>query len=289
MLKQLAALPLAQRTPLNGASRIAQLSAWTSVEACTVLWLRAAPTTIRMQAQRRVERWEDISGRGNHAFACRGERMPEFVADAMTSPQGEQGALDFTGRGVLATRPFSSPLPQPLTIMLVARARGDVTLCDALTPRSSRLELCHGYPTADAVSRTAPHVCMTATGSGTAAPGPSQMLRGRTRATDTWHVYTAIYDGDKSAIYVDGVCEGSGKSVGKGSLDGLRIGCDHTATFHLKGAIAEVRLFSCHLSPTPRAQLEASMALRCGLACASQSASAEPKAEPLRLRRATSG
>jgi hypothetical protein len=33
--------------------------------------------------------------------------------------------------------------------MLVARTRGDVTLIDALTPRSSRFEVCHGYPKAD--------------------------------------------------------------------------------------------------------------------------------------------
>ena len=177
------------------------------------------------------------------------------VADALDSQQGEQGAIDFTGRSVLATLPFSTPLPQPLTIMIVARARGDVTLVDSLTSRSSRFELCHGYPTADAISRSAPHVCMTACaplprpaspplprpqppparaphpaspvlrrahryGSGETTPGPSHLLRGRTRATNAWHVYTAIYDGDKSELYVDGIREASGKAVGKGSLDG---------------------------------------------------------------------
>jgi len=286
VLSQLAVLPLPSKQRLDSASRIAQYGAWTSVEACTVMWLRAAPNTLKLLPGRRVERWEDISGRGHHAIACRGERMPEYVADALDSQQGEQGAIDFTGRSVLATLPFSTPLPQPLTIMIVARARGDVTLVDSLTSRSSRFELCHGYPTADAISRSAPHVCMTAYGSGETTPGPSHLLRGRTRATNAWHVYTAIYDGDKSELYVDGIREASGKAVGKGSLDGLRLGCDHTATFYLKGAIAELRVFSCHLSPTPRAQLEAAMALRYGL----QPCTGEPTAthSATRLRRATS-
>ena len=32
----------------------------------------------------------------------------------------------------------------------------------------------------------------------------------------------------------------SGKTVGKASLDGLRLGWDHSSTFFLRGAIAEV-------------------------------------------------
>lgn len=62
--------------------------------------------------------------------------------------------------------------------------------------------------------------------------------------------------------YLDGVREASGRSVGTGGLDGLRVGCDHTSTFYLKGAIAELRLFSCHLSEPSRSQIEAALALR---------------------------
>ena len=66
--------------------------------------------------------------------------------------------------------------------------------------------------------------------------------------------------------YVDGMREAGGRGIGSSSLDGLRIGCDHTSTFFLRGAIAELRLYSCHLSDGPRAQLEAALALRYGLA-----------------------
>ena len=212
------------------------------------------------------------------------------VANALSSAQGEpQGALEFE-RCQLATAPFATPLPQPLTIMLVARARGDVTLIDALTPRSPRFEVCHGYPTADIVSRSAPHVCMTAHGSGEIAPEPKRLLRGRTRSTDAWHLYTCIFDGDKSELYVDGIKEAGGKAVGHAHLDGIRIGCDHTGTFFLTGMMAELRIFSCHLCPTLRAQLEAAMALRYGLQPATKPAAAAAACAQvgIRLRRASS-
>jgi len=212
------------------------------------------------------------------------------VANALSSAQGEpQGALEFE-RCHLATAPFATPLPQPLTIMLVARARGDVTLIDALTPRSSRFEVCHGYPKADTVSRSAPHVCMAANGSGEIAPDPKSLLRGRTRSTDAWHLYTCIFDGDKSELYVDGIKEAGGKAVGHAHLDGIRIGCDHTGTFFLTGMMSELRIFSCHLCPTLRAQLEAAMALRYGLQPATQPALAAAACAQvgIRLRRASS-
>ena len=84
---------------------------------------------------------------------------------------------------------------------------------------------------------------MTASGMGQSAP--SQLLRGRPRANDAWHIYTAVYDGKSSELFVDGVREAGGKSVGSASLDGLRLGSDHTSTFFLNGAIAEVCESAC--------------------------------------------
>ena len=85
VLEQLAVLPLPQRTPLTG-SRIAQLGLWSSVEACTVLWLRAAPSSVRLvpggdnpHSPQRVKRWDDISGNGNHVTSFSFDRMPDFV------------------------------------------------------------------------------------------------------------------------------------------------------------------------------------------------------------------
>ena len=144
ILENLAILPLPQPLYSWSSSRIVQLGSWTNVEAATCLWLRAAPNALKLvspedfrRGPKRVSRWDDISGHGNHASQMRFERMPEFIPDAL----GEgQGALEFTGHRVLETLPFTTPLPQPLTIMLVARASGDVTLCDSLKPTSSRFE-----------------------------------------------------------------------------------------------------------------------------------------------------
>jgi len=285
VLNKMSVLPLPQVKCLRAVSRISELGKWRSVEACTVLWLRAARAAVTImevpchgRQRKRVSRWEDISGSGHHVSATEITRMPEYDPAAL----GGHGAIEFTGEQMLCSLPFVPALPQPLSMMIVARASGDVTICDSLTPRSARFELCHGYPSGD--SRGAPEVVMTASGCGRNPPSPSHLLRGRTRSENKWHVYTAIYDGSNSELYVDGTLEASGKAVGSATLDGLRIGCDHSSTFFLKGAVAEVRLFSCHLSPQPRAQLEAAMALRHGL----DPTSAPATSAATRLRRAAS-
>jgi len=148
-------------------------------------------------------------------------------------------------------------------MMLVAKCSGDTTLCDSLSPASARFELCHGYPSAMTAQPETPAICISAHGTGHDAP--AKLLRGQTRSVGTWHVYTAVFDGDRSAMYVDGVKEASGRSAGSSPLDGVRLGCDHTGTFFLKGAVAELRLYSCHLADGPRSQMEAALALRYGL------------------------
>ena len=44
-------------------------------------------------------------------------------------------------------------------------------------------------------------------------------------------------------------------------MDGLTIGCDHSGVFHLRGSIAELRLYHCHLQV--RQQAEPCSALLC--------------------------
>ena len=94
---------------------------------------------------------------------------------------------------------------------------------------------------------------------------PRNSLRGSTRGTGAWHIYTAIYDERKSEMFVDGYCEASAKNVGNNKLDGLSIGCDHNGVFFLSGAIAELRLLHCHIPTAQRVQMEAALARRYGL------------------------
>jgi len=71
---------------------------------------------------------------------------------------------------------------------------------------------------------------------------------------------------------VDGYCEASGKNVGANVLDGLSIGCDHNGVFFLNGALAEIRLYHCHMPNAQRVQCEAALAARYGIgySCAPQ-------------------
>ena len=132
-------------------------------------------------------------------------------------------------------------------------------VCLSRRRSSSRFELCHGYPTG---GHPSPEGCITASGQDSS---PRNSLRGSTRGTGEWHVYTTVFDHRRSEIYVDGYCEASGKSAGGNGLDGLSLGCDHNGVFFLNGSIAEVRLFHAHLPAPQRVQIEAALARRYGI------------------------
>ncbi|KAL3904373.1 MAG: hypothetical protein SGPRY_011306, partial [Prymnesium sp.] len=253
-------------------SWVSQLREWETVRSSCVMWLQAEPPNmilVKQGEQRFVKRCADLSGNGN--LASMYQRMPLYKPGSLNG----HGTLDFDGASVLKTRPFAQPLEQPVTLMVVARARGDTTIIDSLGPKcvlllSSRFELCHGYPSG---WHPSPEICMTASGNDYS---PKHSLRGRracpgllhpspafpppgtliTRGTGDWHVYTAIFDTRRSEIFVDGCCEATGKNVGNNVLDGLSIGCDHNGIFFLNGSLAEIRLYHCHLPTAQRVQTE---------------------------------
>ena len=226
---------------------IARLSQWEQLDEANILWLRAEQRALiaaQKDGELRVRACEDLSGRNHHAASE--QHGPVFNPNAVNG----HGAFEFDGNSVLKTRPFAMPVPQPLTLVVVARARGDTTIVDALGTSSSRFELCHGYPSG---WHPSPEICMTASGHDAV---PSQSMRGSTRGDGEWHVFTAIFDVRKSELYVDGVREASGKNVGNNRLDGLSIGCDHSGVFFLIGSVAEASASprtACHaLSPSYR-------------------------------------
>jgi len=237
---------------------IARLMLWELIAADCHLWLQADERYLTL-AERfgtsYVQACADRSGSGHGAYSHL--NGPEFLPDALHGC----GVFLFDGAAVLKTRPFTEPIPQPITLMVVAKARGDTTIIDALGTSSSRFELCHGYPTG---WHPSPEICITASGHDAS---PKHSLRGATRGTGEWHIYTAVFDTKRSEIYVDGFCEATGnKSVGSNLLDGLSIGCDHNGIFFLIGCVAELRLFRRNLSTAHRVQIEASLARRYGLA-----------------------
>jgi len=244
----------------RGSSWIRQLREWETLEADNKVWLQAAASNVVTVEKKGegtfVKRVGDLSGNGYGATMHK--QMPALRQDAING----HAAFEFDGHGVLKTRPFAEPLQQPVTIMVVARARGDTTLVDSLNPGSGRFEVCHGYPTG---WHPSPEICMTASENKGGTDSPKHSARGSTRGTGEWHVYTAVFDQKKSAMFVDGNCEASGKNVGSNSLDGLSLGCDHTGVFFLTGMIAELRLYSCHMPAAQRVQTEAALARRYSL------------------------
>ena len=112
-------------------SWITQLREWEALETANLVWLQAEEdhtTIVTQDDQRHVKSAHDKSGSGNNAAMS--NRMPMFREDAVNG----HPAFEFDGASVLKTRPFAQALPQPITIVVVARLRGDTTICDSLGP-----------------------------------------------------------------------------------------------------------------------------------------------------------
>ena len=69
--------------------------------------------------------------------------MPEFRNNSVNG----HPTIEFDGGSILKTRAFPEALPQPITLMIVARARGDCTMVDSLgTQYAARGCCCHAPP-----------------------------------------------------------------------------------------------------------------------------------------------
>lgn len=264
--------------------RFEALASWWNVEASLEAWFIAQRSSLLLGPDGRVMLWRDASGKERHAKPC-GRANPFFASqlpawnEASVPGCANGGAIEWgVGQAELKTAKFAAPLAQPLSLLVVAKASGDTTILDSLSPESQQFEVCHGFPSVGGAGP--PAICISADGVG--RKPPSKLQRGSTRSNGEWHVYSVVFDGERSAIYVDGVLESSGKSVGGGKLDGLTIGGDHTGTYNLRGAVAELRVYSCHLEEGPRAELEASLAVRYGLTPACVAAAEENQARRAR-------
>ena len=113
-------------------SYIQQLAEWEALSAANQVWLQADPGKVVLVQQGElslVRRANDLSGHNNAAIMH--HRMPTLREDAVNGHH----AFEFDGASVLKTRPFAQPLAQPVTLVVVARARGDTTIVDSLGPQ----------------------------------------------------------------------------------------------------------------------------------------------------------
>ena len=116
-------------------------------------------------------------------------------------------------------------------------------------------ELCHGYHRTTRIAH--PRICIHA--------GDGTYLRGTTRSSTGWHVYSCIFDGANSELRVDGVLEASG-DAGSSPQTGLIIGRHRDLrNWPLVGSLAEFRLFGRRLATHQREALEVGLASRYGL------------------------
>lgn len=150
-------------------------------------------------------------------------------------------------------------LQQPITVMVVADAQGDCTLFDNgfMRDMSRAFEFCHGYPSVGDADRDHPRICMHA--------GDGVYLRGTTRSSTGWHVYSCIFDGANSELRVDGVLEASG-DAGSNGPSGFTVGrYRDMESWPLIGRLSEFRVFDHRLATHQREALEVSLARRYGL------------------------
>ena len=123
---------------LERGSWIAQLRDWEAIEATNLLWLQAGETPANLVPSsgedRLVQSAADLSGHGH--VATMHHEMPVFRPDAVNGLP----AFEFEGNSVLKTKPFAQPLPQPITIVVVAKARGDTTIFDSLGSRCAHAQ-----------------------------------------------------------------------------------------------------------------------------------------------------
>ena len=117
------------------ASPVTTLRRWEALAASNLLWFQADERALSLQpgkqGQALVRGVADLSGRKHNATAAADKAPPQFNPCAING----NGAIEFSGSSVLRTLPFSTPLPQPITVMVVARARGDTTIVDSLGTR----------------------------------------------------------------------------------------------------------------------------------------------------------
>lgn len=172
--------------------------------------------------------------------------------------------IEFPGQGAdgntgLHVDPEYLKIPQPFMIVAVANPAGDATIVANGATAGPHFEICHGFPEE---GLTDPRVAMVASGEGEDPPDPpAQILHGKTRDTRAWHVYTAVVDGPRSELYVDGVLEASG-DPGPNGLEGMSVGADPWGTFGLRGGLLELVVVPGVPSMEARFALELRLATR---------------------------
>ncbi len=217
----------------------------TDIAGC-LLWLDASQI-VGLNDGDPVSTWADESGNGNDVTQSNAQEKPTYQTNELNglpvvnfTPTGGGGTKEFL------RRTFSSPLAQPGTVFVVVRSQS--------TTDSGKI--------------------FDGVGSGRWLIQPSggtwQIFAGSTvlsggTADTNWHVFSLIFNGASSEVFVDGVSTITG-NPGAANFDGITLGGDNgSGTSPLTGDEAEVIIYNSALGTTDRQTVEAYLASKYAL------------------------
>jgi hypothetical protein len=232
--------PQALLIPTKGASE----APWSPLVLEPALWFDAAQLTGLVDNDP-VGSWTDASGNGRHAVQGTGAAKPTYKTAALNG----RPVVRFDGvDDWLQTAAFGAALAQPTTITLVGTATGaDNYFYDGLNDGGRHVIITNNGGS----STTA--LLYAGTGAPYTVPafGPAR-------------VYTALFSGAASRLWVDGTAAGAAADGGTLALPGLTLGAYWGALANLTGDVAEVVLVNRALSGDERAALEAYLKTKWG-------------------------
>jgi len=227
-----------------------------------------------------ISTWADSSGSGNNALQGTPANQPIFVTNALNGlPVVRFNGIRQTNGTTQSYLDIASlPIPQPFTVLIVAKINGnhdsggaDLNSLDALPPlwagASDVL-----FDSTGAVNRIVMAINPTGTdenhfmiydgnGGGTVLDAPEARS-----VWTNWNVWEGFYNGASSAIFKDGSPQTVSGSIANGSLSYMRIGTYMGPDYNgLNGDIAEILVYSKALDLTERQLAEGALAWKYGM------------------------
>lgn len=172
-----------------------------------------------------VSRWNDLTGRGNHALQSTAVNQPTWIEK--DSVFGGRGSLSFGGSHYLKTGVFAAAIRQPCTIYTVANITSN-NAAGVLTDGLTSYLLTY--------VRTNNTISMFAGGSD---------VGGTTDVRNTSGIVCASFNGASSQLFWNNFREAVATgNAGTNSATGLAIGCANNTWSFLIGKIACILVFS---------------------------------------------
>ena len=192
--------------------------------------------------------WNDISGNSRNASQATAEQKPTYSVNQLNGLP----VVSFAGGAVLlSTAAFASRLPQPYSIICVAKigaAEAAQGLFDGLTGDYRG----HVYKVGESATGALKQYCT-----------PTEYEVKIPVTHGSYHIDSVVFNGASSAYYRDGALFGFG-TTGTADIDGLYLGNTYAWNSGLVGGIAELLLCES-LSDVDRVKIEKYLSKKYGI------------------------